>query len=139
MTNDSRAAPAVIRVLLADSKPMESQLFAGSLRHQGFQVLTCESEVSSILEVVEHGVVDIAVISCAAAHSELPDMTALHTLHLTHPQIPKVCLMETEGGELAVQAFRSGARRNFRHRQATELSSRVGLPSAIVAGGERQW
>ncbi len=113
MTNDSPATPAVIRVLLADSTPMESQLLAGSLRHQGFQVLTCESEVSSILEVVEHGVVDVAVISCAAAHSELPDMTALRTLHLTHPQIPKVCLMETEGGELAVQAFRSGARGLF--------------------------
>jgi hypothetical protein len=55
MTNDSRAIPAVIRVLLADSKPMESQLLAGSLQHQGFQVLTCASEVSSILEVVEHG------------------------------------------------------------------------------------
>jgi DNA-binding NarL/FixJ family response regulator len=40
-------------------------------------------------------------------------MTALRTLHLTHPQIPKVCLMESENREVTVQAFRSGARGLF--------------------------
>src|SRR5436190_23033095 len=104
---------AVITVLLADSKPMESQLFAGSLRHRGFEVLTCDADVSSILELVEHDVVNIAVMSCTAAHSEFPDMTALRTLHLTHPQIPKVCLMESENRQVAVQAFRPGTRRLF--------------------------
>ena len=64
---------------------MESQLLAGSLRHRGFEVLSCDGEVSSILEFVESGAVKIAVISCSAAHSRLPDMTALRTLHLTHP------------------------------------------------------
>ena len=104
---------AVITVLLADSRPMESQLFAGSLRHRGFEVLTCDADVSSILELVEHDVVNVAVMSCTAAHSEFPDMTALRTLHLIHPQIPKVCLMESENREVAVQAFRSGARGLF--------------------------
>jgi DNA-binding NarL/FixJ family response regulator len=113
MTTETSVLPAVITVLLADSKPMESQLLAGSLRHRGFEVLSCDGEVSSILEFVESGSVNIAVISCAAAHSGLPDMTALRTLHLTHPQIPKVCLMESESRELAVQAFRSGARGLF--------------------------
>jgi DNA-binding NarL/FixJ family response regulator len=108
MTNE----PSVLRgiTVLVDSKPMEGQLLAGSLRHRGFQVLPCESEVSSILEFVESVSVNVAVLSCTAAHSGLPDMTALRTLHLTHPQIPKVCLMETDSREVAVQAFRSGAR-----------------------------
>ena len=106
MTTETSAVPTVTTVLLADSKPMESQLLAGSLRHRGFEVLSCDGEVSSILEFVESGSVKIAVISSSAAHSGLPDMTALRTLHLTHPEIPKICLMETESRELAVQAFR---------------------------------
>jgi len=113
MTTETSAVPTVTTVLLADSKPMESQLLAGSLRHRGFEVLSCDGEVSSILEFVESGAVKIAVISCSATHSGLPDMTALRTLHLTHPEIPKICLMETESRELAVQAFRSGARGLF--------------------------
>ncbi len=101
-----------ISVLLADSKTMESQLLAGSLRHRGFQVLSCPSEISSILEFME-GRVDVAVVSCTAVHSGAADMTALRTLHLTHPHIPKVFLMDVENSELAVQAFRSGARGLF--------------------------
>lgn len=76
-------------------------------------MLPCASDISSILEFVESGAVDVAVISCAAAHTGLPDLTALRTLHLTHPRIPKVCLTEMENAELAVQAFRSGARGLF--------------------------
>jgi DNA-binding NarL/FixJ family response regulator len=113
MSNEKGVFQDGIKVLLADSKPMESQLLAGSLRHRGFEVLSCDGEVSSILELVESEVVSVAVVSCTAAHSGLPDMTALRTLHLTHPQIPKVCLLETESRELAVQAFRSGARGLF--------------------------
>lgn len=113
MTIEHSDLAAAITVLLADSKPMESQLLAGSLRHRGFNVLPCANEVSSILEFVESGGANVAVMSCTAAYSGLPDMTALRTLHLTHPQIPKVCLMESVTRELAVQAFRSGARGLF--------------------------
>jgi len=113
MTSNASALPARITVLLADSKPMESQLLTGSLQHRGFDVLSCSGEISSILEFVESGAVDVAVISCAVPHSGTADLTALRTLHLTHPQIPKICLMETESPQLAVQAFRSGARGLF--------------------------
>jgi DNA-binding NarL/FixJ family response regulator len=113
MTNNGSASSIRISVLLADSKPMESQLLAGSLQQRGFEVITCENDVSSILELIERGGVDVAVISSTAAHSGLPDMAAIRTLHLTHPQIPKVCLMETDASGLAVQAFRSGARGLF--------------------------
>jgi DNA-binding NarL/FixJ family response regulator len=113
MTTETSVLPAAITVLLADSKPMESQLLAGSLRHRGFDVLPCANEISSILEFAESGAVNVAVISCVAPVSGVPDMTALRTLHLTHPQIPKVCLLETVTRELAVQAFRSGARGLF--------------------------
>jgi len=111
MTNQSASSPNGIRVLLADSKQMESQLLAGSLRDRGFQVFSCPSDVSPILEFFECAFADVAVISSAYAHSAVPDL--FRTLHLLHPHIPKICLMDVESREVAVQAFRSGARGLF--------------------------
>lgn len=113
MTNQNNCSTQGVRVLLADSKQMESQLLAGSLKERGFQVLSCASEISPILELVERGVTDVAVISCTGVYSPATDLGALRTLHLMHPRIPTVCLMDMENRELAVQAFRAGARGLF--------------------------
>src|ERR1700688_4497704 len=113
MTNKSASSSLGIRVLLADSKQLESQLLAGSLRHRGLEGVSCRSEAPPILEFLEGGGADVAVISCAAPYSGAPDLAMIRTLHLMHPQIPKVCLMDTENRQVAVQAFRSGARGLF--------------------------
>lgn len=113
MTIESATSPAGISVLLADSKQMESQLLASSLHNRGFQVFSCVADVPRILEVLETRAVDIAVISCMGAYSEVPDLAMFRTLHLMHPEIPKICLMDVQSRALAVQAFRSGARGLF--------------------------
>jgi DNA-binding NarL/FixJ family response regulator len=100
--------------LLADSKPIESQLLAGSLRQRGFRVFSCPSEVGPILEFLETGEADVVVISCAAVSFGIPDMAALRTLHFTHPKTPKILLVDIESRELVINAFRSGARGLFR-------------------------
>jgi DNA-binding NarL/FixJ family response regulator len=102
-----------IRVLLADSKPMENQLLAGALRHQGFQVFPCDAETASVLELAEHSRAEVAVMSCSGSQTALADMTPLRTLHLTYPRIPKVFLIEADDRDLIVQAFRFGARGIF--------------------------
>jgi DNA-binding NarL/FixJ family response regulator len=102
-----------IRVLLADSKPMENQLLAGALRHQGFQVFPSDIEISSVLDLAEHSRADVAVMSCSGSQTALADMTPLRTLHLTYPRIPKVFLIEADDRGLIVQAFRFGARGIF--------------------------
>ena len=109
MTNECVSSFSSISVLLADSKPMESQL-AGALRHHEFHVSSCESELAPVLELADHGVTDVAVLSCAVLQSGESDMAVLRTLHLSYPQIPKIVLMDAEGRELAVQSFRLGAR-----------------------------
>lgn len=113
MTNESAPSPAAISVLLADSKQMESQLLAASLRDCRFRVFESPNEATPILQLLETGAVDVAVISCTALYSSVPDLTIFRTLHLMYPQVPKVCLMDVESPELAVQAFRSGARGLF--------------------------
>lgn len=102
-----------MNVLLADSRQMESQLLAASLQNCGFHVLSCPSEVPSVLQLVESAPVDIAAISCAGAFSRIPDLTIFRTLHLMYPHVPKICLMDLENREVAVQAFRAGARGLF--------------------------
>src|SRR5438270_2112727 len=92
---------------------MKSKLLAGSLRHRGFEVHSCRSEISPIVEFLQGGSADVVVISCAALYSTAPDVAMVRTLHLMYPQIPKVCLLDIENAQLAVQAFRSGARGLF--------------------------
>jgi len=113
MTIEGSLCAAGITVLLANSRSAANDRLAGFLRDHGYTVLSCDGEVSSIMGLLEDRSVDIAVLSCTAAYSELTDMTALRTLHLTHPQIPKICLLRSGSRELAVQAFRSGARGLF--------------------------
>ena len=112
-TSHLAVSPATLTVLLADSKQMESQLLASSLRERGFRVFPCASEVPPILEFFDHSHADVAVLTCADPYSVAPDLTIVRTLHLMHPEVPKVCLLHLENRELAVQAFRSGARGLF--------------------------
>jgi len=112
MTIGDGAFSTRIQVLLADSKPLESQLFSGSLRERGFEVWPCDAEISSILELFDRIHADVAIISCATP-AGMPDVAALRTLHLTHPGIPKIFLMDSSTRELTVQAFRAGARGLF--------------------------
>lgn len=113
MTSESVSALSSISVLLADSKPIECQLLAAALRRHGFQVSCCESESAPVLELADHDVMDVAVLSCAVLQSGESDMAVLRTLHLSYPQIPKIVLMPAESRELAVQSFRLGARGLF--------------------------
>jgi DNA-binding NarL/FixJ family response regulator len=92
---------------------MESQLLAGALRHHGFQVSCCAAELAPILDLADHGVMDVAVLSCAVLRTGESDMAVLRTLHLSYPRMPKIVLMAAEDRELAVQSFRLGARGLF--------------------------
>jgi PleD family two-component response regulator len=113
MENEHLSSPTAINILLADSKQMESQLVGAALRQYGYKVIGCENEANAILNVVETNLVDVAVVSCGAPDPLEMDIAPLRTLHLTHPEIPKLVLMESENRELAVQAFRNGAPRTL--------------------------
>jgi DNA-binding NarL/FixJ family response regulator len=99
-----------VRVLLADSRPMESQLVAGALRSQDFLVSACEADAGAILGCIENGSPDIMVVSAPLGTA---DISALRTVHLTTGSIPKVVLLDCDNREVVVQAFRSGARGIF--------------------------
>src|SRR5579872_528504 len=114
-----RSAPVAmsnaIGVLVADSNPMQSQLLTGALRRRPeFAVYSCELNSDLILEALEAlEAGSIHVLVFKADHSGRPDFDLLRSLHLSHPEIDKVVLLDGYDREVVVNAFRAGARGLF--------------------------
>jgi DNA-binding NarL/FixJ family response regulator len=112
MSPSSAATPTTIGVLIADSNRMQSQLLTSALRrHSEFHITTCPMDTASILQAVSVKHPRIALLSLNANIPET--VTTLRRFHLSHPEIPKVLLVDTCDHELVVSAFRSGARGIF--------------------------
>jgi DNA-binding NarL/FixJ family response regulator len=110
----SAATSNAIGVLIADSNRMQAQLLTSALRrHPEFHITTCQMDTLSILQAVTSERPRIAVLSLNAAADVSPTVMTLRRFHLSHPEIPKILLVDTCDRELVVSAFRSGARGIF--------------------------
>jgi DNA-binding NarL/FixJ family response regulator len=110
----SAATSNAIGVLIADSNRMQAQLLTSALRrHPEFHIATCQMDTLSILQAVTSECPRIAVLSLGAAVDVSPTVMTLRRFHLSHPEIPKILLVDTCDRELVVSAFRSGARGIF--------------------------
>ncbi len=103
-----------IDVLIADSNRMQAQLLISALRRRPeFHVASCLLDTASIQRAVAHTVPRIALLSTTASLRTVETVTTLRRFHLSHPEIPKVLLVESFDRELVVTAFRSGVRGIF--------------------------
>ena len=104
-------APAsAITVLIADSNRMQAQLLISALRRRSeFRISTCPVDVTSILHAVATTPARVVVLSLNHSVEVAAQMAALRRVHLSHPAIAKVLLVESYDRELVVNAFRSGA------------------------------
>ena len=110
----SAAASNAMGVLIADSNRMQAQLLASALRRRPeFHVAICQMDTISILQAITAKLPGIAVLSLSQHAEALETLVTLRRLHLSHPDIPKVLLVDTCDRELVVSAFRSGARGIF--------------------------
>lgn len=100
----------IVRVLLADSRPLESQLLTAALEHHGFQVFSCAAELSVILELLNRMPSDVLLVSSPASPAGALDTSILRSVHLAKPYLPKIAMLNDEQPDVVVQAFRSGAR-----------------------------
>jgi DNA-binding NarL/FixJ family response regulator len=101
-------------VLIADSNRMQAQLLASALRRRPeFHITTCPMDTISILQAITAKLPQIAVLSLSRPANVLETVMTLRRFNLSHPQIPKVLLVDTCDRELVVSAFRSGARGIF--------------------------
>jgi DNA-binding NarL/FixJ family response regulator len=97
-----------IGVLVADSNDMQSQLLASALRRRPeFRVSWCESKGSAILAAIVDKPIDVVLMN--AKHG----LTGVRNLHLSHPEIAKILLVETPDRNTVIDAFRAGVRGLF--------------------------
>jgi DNA-binding NarL/FixJ family response regulator len=102
------------RVLVADSNRMQAQLLTRALRRRPeFHITSCPLDTLAILEAAAAHPPGVALLALSAPASMANTIAILHSFHLSHPAIPKVLLVDFCDRELAVAAFRSGARGIF--------------------------
>jgi DNA-binding NarL/FixJ family response regulator len=105
---------ASIGVLVADSSQMEIQLLVSALRRRPeFRVVSCPMDLDSVLEAAQGGEIHVALLASAEARENGSDMGIVRRLHLSHPGIAKVVLIDTSDRDSVTNAFRSGARGVF--------------------------
>jgi len=93
---------------------MQSELLISALRrHSEFEVASCPMEEVSILRAVSEAYPTVALLSLNAGLNVSETVMTLRRFHLSHPEIPKVLLVESSDREVVVSAFRSGARGIF--------------------------
>ncbi len=114
METISVAASNSIGVLVADSNQMQCQLLVGALRRRPeLQVNSCVLDPDVILHAIDCLPVQVAVLNADNPRDGWPDMTIVRRLHLAHPEVAKIILLDTYDRDVVVHAFRSGARGLF--------------------------
>jgi len=114
MISSSAATSHALDVLVADSNRMQSQLLISALRRRAeFEVAACQMETVSILRAVAQKKPAIALLSMNVSLGRSETVITLRRFHLSHPEIPKVLLVESSDRDLVVNAFRSGVRGIF--------------------------
>jgi DNA-binding NarL/FixJ family response regulator len=112
--NPKPAPTGPIEVLLADSSQIQVQLLTSAMRrHPEFKVASCALDVDVILETLQQAAADVLLLAANPQGSAWQDMTLLRRLHISHPRVLKVLLLESFDRDLVVNAFRSGARGLF--------------------------
>jgi DNA-binding NarL/FixJ family response regulator len=108
MPRPIEAAP--VRVLVADSGAIQSQLLARALRaRRNFHVSTVAVEVPAVRQFMQSNQSDVILIG----GSQALKLNLLRWLHISYPTAATVLLVETCDRELVVNAFRLGAKGIF--------------------------
>ena len=114
MESTCNPASNTIGVLIADSNQMQSQLLVRELRRRPeFRVTSCILDPDAILTLLGSVPVEVALLNADNARDGWPDMTVVRRLHLAHPEVAKIILLNTYNRDIVVNAFRSGARGLF--------------------------
>ena len=109
-----RRQSEIIRLLVADSNQMQSQLLVNALRRRPeFEVASCPMEIEAVLEAVTSARVQVAILNLDHPRASSPDMALVRRSHIAHPEIPKILLLDSYDREIVVSSFRSGAKGIF--------------------------
>jgi DNA-binding NarL/FixJ family response regulator len=100
----------IVRVLVAGSGTIQSQLLARALRaRRNFRVATSTLEVTSLRQAMQVSTVDVVLV----AGDPQQHFSLLRWLHVSYPAAATVLLVESYDRELVVNAFRVGVKGIF--------------------------
>jgi two-component system, NarL family, nitrate/nitrite response regulator NarL len=108
-----KPAPAkadVVRVLVAESGPLQSQLLTRALRsRRELKVFSADLNTGALDKFLQSNQADVVLI----AGSHLADLSLLRWLHISYPKLAPVVLIDKEDRDQIVNALRTGARGIF--------------------------
>jgi DNA-binding NarL/FixJ family response regulator len=118
-----RASESRIRVLVADSTRIHTQLLADALkRDHGLEVVSADSDSQGLIAAVVAHKAEVLVISSNLDEEPHRAFEILRELRASHPQIRTVMLLDSSKRDLILHAFRAGARGIFsRHESVDSL------------------
>ena len=93
---------------------MTAELLVAALNRQSrFRVVTIATTVREVLEVVQSGHLDVALMSATLADGPLSGFVALRKISTCCPGLKSVMLLDSPNCNLVVDAFRAGAKGVF--------------------------
>jgi DNA-binding NarL/FixJ family response regulator len=109
--NGSRPTPKdTVHVLVADSACIQCQLLTSALSNRrNFRVSSVAPDVLTLQQSLQANPADVVLI----AGNHLRDFGLLRWLHLSHPTVAPVLLVDNCDRDLVVGAFRAGAKGLF--------------------------
>jgi DNA-binding NarL/FixJ family response regulator len=104
-----------VRILVAGSGVIQSQLLARALRgRNSFKIATIPFDLAALHEYFHSNPVDVVLLTGHQAF----DFGLLRWLHVSHPNVAPLLLIDSDDRELIVSAFRAGVRGIFPFTQA---------------------
>jgi len=120
----------VVRVLVADSGPIQSQLLTRALRaRRGFRVWAVDLEPAALHSQMLMNPADVVLISGMRPL----DLRLVRWLRVTHPLAAPVLLVESDDREFVVDSFRAGAKGIF-HFSRTPFRSLCKCITSVARG-----
>jgi two-component system, NarL family, nitrate/nitrite response regulator NarL len=103
-----------IRILVADSTRMGSQLLSEALKRSGrFEVTASVATSLELLSAVGEGKPQVVILTPHLDDEEGKGFTLTRQLRASHPHIKAVILVDSSSRDVVVEAFRVGARGVF--------------------------
>lgn len=103
-----------VRIVVADSGSIRCQLLARALRgRRHFNVTATSLDAAALDNLLGSNPADVVL----AHGNPIPVLKLLHWLHVSHPAVATVLLVETCDSQIVVDAFRAGAKGIFQFNQ----------------------
>lgn len=103
----------LVRILVADSNQIQSQLLTNALRRQpNFRVTCCRTDLANCLSAVAASPTDIVLLNNGVSDRSTI-LEIIRSLHSTYPKALVILLLDTYDRDFVVDTMRNGARGLF--------------------------